>query len=111
MVTAERCSTHSKECLTIGITPEISVRRATILTAISRTWATLAIQTAQYESIFKEKHKGRRVKPAPRGALPTDQLCGIFAAPTAAGPRALGPAHPYYGGAPFSRHALASTLM
>jgi hypothetical protein len=58
MVSAEQCRAHSAEYAARGMEPNVSVQRANILTAMSRSWATLAKQTDRDEALVKEE--GRR---------------------------------------------------
>jgi len=58
MVSAEQCRAHSAECAALGMEPNISVQRANILTAMSRSWTTLANQTDRYDALVKRE--GRR---------------------------------------------------
>jgi hypothetical protein len=55
MMTADQCRENAADCVTLGMTPNTSARRAAILQAMSRNWAMLANQIEQYEAIVKEE--------------------------------------------------------
>lgn len=50
---AEVCKTHAAECKRLGMDPEISVRRATILMNMATSWATLGNQTERFDEIVR----------------------------------------------------------
>jgi hypothetical protein len=51
------CKAHSTECAALGMEGHISIPRATILLAMSRSWTTLANESDRYEAILKEECK------------------------------------------------------
>lgn len=55
MITAPQCRTYAMEWQLLGMRTEISVQRATILVAMSRSWTTLANQLERYDAIVKEE--------------------------------------------------------
>ena len=60
MISTELCRVYSADCVTQRMEANISVQRATMLMAMSRSWATLANQTDQYNDlVMKEETLGR----------------------------------------------------
>ena len=57
MLSAEQCKEFAANCARLGMQPNISVRRADILMAMSRSWTTLATQIERYEALVKEEDK------------------------------------------------------
>jgi hypothetical protein len=57
MLSAEECRTHSRDCIKLGKEPNVSKQRATILFAMSRSWAGLAGQMDRYEVVLKSEGK------------------------------------------------------
>jgi hypothetical protein len=55
MPTAQQCKTYAAEYKRLGMETDISIRRATLLMAISRNWATLANQLDHLTVIMKRK--------------------------------------------------------
>jgi hypothetical protein len=55
MLTASECRTHSEICARLGTKNNISVQRAAILLAMSRSWTALAGQADQYEAVLKKE--------------------------------------------------------
>jgi hypothetical protein len=55
MITAAQCRTYAMDCQHRGIAAGISIRRATTLLAMSRSWSTLANQVERYDAILKEE--------------------------------------------------------
>jgi hypothetical protein len=55
MITSRQCRTYSKDCQDCGTAGGISIRRATALMAISRSWNVLANQVDRYDAIVKEE--------------------------------------------------------
>jgi hypothetical protein len=49
MITASECRAHSAQCMLMGRAPDISIQRATILLAMSRTWTALANQRSRLD--------------------------------------------------------------
>ncbi len=56
-ITAEECRVQAKQCSAMGQREGISTRRSTILTAIGRTWTTMAAQKDRYTEIKKVEAK------------------------------------------------------
>ena len=48
-----KCRTHSRKCADMANNPNISMQRANILSAMSRTWTMLANQTDRYVTVLK----------------------------------------------------------
>jgi hypothetical protein len=57
MPTAQQCKTYAEEYKRLGMEPDISIRRATLLTVISRSWATLANQLDLLTVIIEKESK------------------------------------------------------
>jgi hypothetical protein len=55
MITAAQCRTYATDCQYRGIAAGISIRRATALLAMSRSWSALANQVERYDAILKEE--------------------------------------------------------
>lgn len=55
MMSAAECKGHGARCVVLAMSPAISIERAAILLAMSRTWAMLVEQTARYEAILTEE--------------------------------------------------------
>jgi hypothetical protein len=55
MLSAEEYRTHSRDCIKWGKEPNVSKQRATILFAMSRSWAGLAGQMDRYEVVLKSE--------------------------------------------------------
>jgi hypothetical protein len=55
MLTAQQCRAFASNCVTLGADTNISIQRATILLAMSRSWTSLANQIDRYEAILKEE--------------------------------------------------------
>jgi hypothetical protein len=55
MITAAQCRTYATDCQHRGIAAGISIRRATALLAMSRSWSVLANQVERYDAILKEE--------------------------------------------------------
>ena len=53
MLTAQQCRAFASNCVTLGADTNLSMQRATILLAMSRSWTTLANQIERYETIVK----------------------------------------------------------
>jgi hypothetical protein len=45
------------DCQQLGLAADISIQRATILMAMSRSWTTLANQMQRYDTIVKEEDR------------------------------------------------------
>jgi len=63
-ITADQCRANSEECHRLGMLPNISKRRATILASMATTWASLANQTDLYDMIVKEESQESAVNVA-----------------------------------------------
>ena len=57
MISAEQCRAESATCLELGQKAEISIRRATVLIGMSRSWSALANQMERYDSIKEEEDR------------------------------------------------------
>jgi hypothetical protein len=57
MISGQECRTYSADCETLGTNLAISMQRATILLAMSRSWTALATQSDRYDAIVKEEDK------------------------------------------------------
>ena len=57
MLTSPQCKAYATDCQQLGSAAEISIQRATILMAMSRSWTTLANQMLRYDTIAKEEDK------------------------------------------------------
>jgi hypothetical protein len=57
MIGAQQSRAYSNDCVTLGQAPAISIQRATILMAMSRSWTGLANQRDRYDAITKEEGK------------------------------------------------------
>jgi hypothetical protein len=58
MISPEQCRDESATCLNLGQQQaDFSVRRATLLMTMSRTWNTLANQLERYDMIKKEEDR------------------------------------------------------
>jgi hypothetical protein len=57
MPTAQQCKTYAAEYKRLGMETDISIRRATLLMAISQSWATLANQLDHLTVIMEEESK------------------------------------------------------
>jgi hypothetical protein len=57
MPTATQCKTYAAEYKRLGMEPHISIRCATLLMAISLSWATLANQLDHLTVIMEEESK------------------------------------------------------
>jgi hypothetical protein len=55
VIDAKQCRDCSAECVTLGLDASISTQRATVLLAMSRSWATLGNQMEMYETIVEEE--------------------------------------------------------
>jgi hypothetical protein len=55
MLNAQGCRDFAATCLTLGAKPNLSVQRVTILTAMARSWTTLANQRDRYDAIVIEE--------------------------------------------------------
>jgi hypothetical protein len=55
MISTTQCKTYAAECQHLGMVFDISIRRATALLAMSRSWTELASQTEQYDAIRREE--------------------------------------------------------
>ena len=55
MIIASQCKIYATDCQQLGLAGDISVQRATILMAMSRSWTTLANQMLRYDTIIKEE--------------------------------------------------------
>jgi hypothetical protein len=51
MINAAECRAHSADCKLMGKVENISIKRAAILRAMARTWATLANQKDRFDDI------------------------------------------------------------
>ena len=67
MISGQECRTYSADCETLGTNLAISIQRATILLAMSRSWSALATQRDRYDAIVKEEDKKRSPRLAPPG--------------------------------------------
>jgi hypothetical protein len=54
MTSAKECLRYAEECQRAGVSQDISMRQATILIAMSRSWSTLARQMDQLAKIDGE---------------------------------------------------------
>jgi len=60
MISGQECRTYSADCEMLGRNLAISIQRATILLAMSRSGSALATQTDRYDAIVKEEdNRGR----------------------------------------------------
>jgi hypothetical protein len=57
MIVALQCKIYATDCQQLGLAGDISMQRATILMAMSRSWTTLANQVLRYDTIVKEEDK------------------------------------------------------
>jgi hypothetical protein len=57
MPTATECKIYAAEYKRLGMKPDISIRRATLLTAISQSWATLANQLDLLTVVIEKESK------------------------------------------------------
>jgi hypothetical protein len=57
MLTSPQCRIHAMDCQQLGLAADISIQRATILMAMSRSWTTLANQMQRYDTIVKEEDR------------------------------------------------------
>jgi hypothetical protein len=55
MIIASQCKIYATDCQQLGLAADISMQRATILMAMSRSWTTLANQMLRYDTITKEE--------------------------------------------------------
>jgi hypothetical protein len=55
MIIASQCKIYATDCRQLGLAADISMQRATILMAMSRSWTTLANQMLRYDTIIKEE--------------------------------------------------------
>jgi hypothetical protein len=55
VITAQQCRAFAANCVTLGADTHISMQRATILLAMSRSWTNLANQIDRYEPTMKEE--------------------------------------------------------
>lgn len=55
MITAAQCRTYATDCQGRGMAAGISIRRASALLAMSRSWSALANQVERYNAILKEE--------------------------------------------------------
>jgi hypothetical protein len=55
VLTSSQCKIYATDCQQLGLTAEISIQRATILMAMSRSWTTLANQMLRYDTIIQEE--------------------------------------------------------
>jgi hypothetical protein len=55
MISAVECRTCSEACLLLGMTGDISKKRATIYVLMARSWTRLAKQMDQLAAIIKEE--------------------------------------------------------
>jgi hypothetical protein len=55
MLTSPQCKIYATDCQQLGLATDISMQRATILMAMSRSWTTLANQMLRYDTIIKEE--------------------------------------------------------
>ena len=60
MISGQQCRTYSAACVALGMSTNISVRRATVLLAMARSWTTLATQKDRFDSILEEEGDRRR---------------------------------------------------
>jgi hypothetical protein len=58
MLTVTECKAHAAECQHLMTAREISIQRATVLMAMSRSWVALTVLTERYTAILDEE-KGR----------------------------------------------------
>jgi hypothetical protein len=57
VLTSSQCKIYATDCQQLGLAGDISMQRATILMAMSRSWTTLANQVLRYDTIVKEEDK------------------------------------------------------
>ena len=57
MITAYQCRTHAAECMALGMQANLPAERVKILTAMARSWTTLAEQMERYDALLKEEAK------------------------------------------------------
>ena len=57
MLTSPQCKAYATHCQQLGSAAEISIQRATILMAMSRSWTTLANQMLRYDTIIQEEDR------------------------------------------------------
>jgi hypothetical protein len=55
MLTVTECKAHATECQLLMTVPEISIQRATVLMAMSRSWVALTVLTERYTAIVDEE--------------------------------------------------------
>jgi hypothetical protein len=65
MITIEACESYLAECEKLRADPDISVARATVVTAVCRAWIELARQVRHYDAIVE-----REGNSAPNGTEP-----------------------------------------
>jgi hypothetical protein len=53
MLKAEERRAYSEDCIRLGREPNISLQRATMLSAMSKNWTGLAGQLDRYEAVVK----------------------------------------------------------
>jgi hypothetical protein len=54
-INARDCRTYCAQCMALGMQPNISVQRAAILSAMGRSWTTLANQMDRYEAVLQDE--------------------------------------------------------
>lgn len=59
MISGQQCRIYSAACVALGMSADISIQRATILLAMSRSWTALATQKDRYDSILEEEGERR----------------------------------------------------
>jgi hypothetical protein len=57
MLTAAECEAHATECNLLVTVPDISIRRTTVLSAMSRSWVALTVLTERYTAILNEEEE------------------------------------------------------
>jgi hypothetical protein len=63
----------------MGVDASISIQRATVLLAMSRSWATLGDHMERYEAILEEEGTRRGSKDAPSAMTPVNKMKSAFA--------------------------------
>ena len=57
MIATVECRAYATECQDLGSTAGISIQRATVLMAMSRSWTALANQTERLEAILRDEDR------------------------------------------------------
>ena len=71
MITTIQCKAYVDECKVLGAAPKISIKRATAIMAVCRTWLEMSRVVGRYEALVKQESeavnaKGRDNDPRPK---------------------------------------------